>query len=79
MLDKFSFEAKRTGRAKHYKFWKDDNHAIEIDGTLTIWNKINYIHKNPVQAGWVLEIDDYMYSSAKDYAGKTGFIKIEKL
>jgi putative transposase len=79
MLDKFSFEAKRTGRAKNYKLWKDDNHAVEIAGRVNVWEKINYIHENPVRAAWVTEIDDYIYSSARDYAGKTGLVEIEKL
>jgi putative transposase len=30
LLDKFAFEARRSGRADHYKVWRDDNHAIEL-------------------------------------------------
>lgn len=32
LLDKFLFEARRTGRAEHYKVWQDANHAVEIGG-----------------------------------------------
>ena len=42
-------------------------------------SRLNYIHLNPVTAGWVMKIDDYFYSSARDYAGKTGLMKMEKL
>lgn len=32
LVDKFAYEARRTGRAKDFKVWKDDNHAIDLDG-----------------------------------------------
>ena len=34
--------------------------------------KLDYIHYNPVAAGFVDEPEHYRYSSAKDYAGKKG-------
>ena len=75
LLDKFSFEAQRTGRAKQYKIWKDDNHAIDLS-TIDIIDKIQYIHENPVRAGWVDIEEHYMYSSAVDYAGGKGLVDI---
>ena len=78
MLDKFSFAAKRTGRAKNYKIWKDDNHAIDLDHNgIDVMQKMDYVHNNPVDAGWVLEPDQYLYSSAIDYAGKKGLVKVK--
>jgi hypothetical protein len=40
-------------------------------------NKVNYIHDNPVNAGLVAEPDHYLYSSAIDYAGGNGMVKVE--
>ena len=77
LRDKFHFEALRTKRALEYKVWKDDNHAI----LMTRYNaipKLDYIHNNPVRAGLVTEPDHYLYSSARDYAGKKGLVKITK-
>jgi hypothetical protein len=31
-MDKFAFEARRSGRADHYKIWRYDNHAIDMSG-----------------------------------------------
>uniref|UniRef100_UPI00404A1F2A REP-associated tyrosine transposase n=1 Tax=Fulvivirga sp. TaxID=1931237 RepID=UPI00404A1F2A len=76
LLDKFSFEARRTGRAENYKLWKDDNHAIEMS-TIDMMNKIDYIHDNPVRAGLVHEPDQYVYSSATDYAGGKGMVNVK--
>ena len=62
----FAFEAKRVGRAKYYKIWKDDNHAIWMHD-IDIWNKIDYIHNNPVVDGIVDSPGEYIYSNARDY------------
>ena len=35
-----------------------------------IQQKINYIHENPVRAGIVENEEDYLYSSARNYAGQ---------
>ena len=76
LLDKFSYEAKRTGRAKNFKVWKDDNHAVDLTG-VDMMNKIDYIHNNPVEAGIVEEPLHYLYSSARDYARVKGLVDIE--
>ena len=80
MLDKFSYAAKRTRRAKKYKIWKDDNHAIDLDHNgIDVMQKVDYVHNNPVVAGWVLEPDQYLHSSAMDYTGKKGLVKVKVL
>ena len=38
-------------------------------GTNYGFNCLNYIHKNPVEAGLISDPVDWKYSSAKDYAG----------
>jgi hypothetical protein len=38
--------------------------------------KLNYIHNNPVESEIVDEPDYYWYSSARDYSGKKGLLKI---
>ena len=75
LLDKFGFEAKRTRRAENYKIWKDDNHAIDLTD-IDMMEKIDYVHNNPVRAGWVDVPAHYLYSSAIDYAGGKGLVKV---
>ncbi len=73
-----SKEAGRIGRATYYKLWKDDNHAITIDGKIIgIKELIHYIHHNPVKNGLVEKEQDYVYSRAKDYLGRKGLVNIE--
>ncbi|WP_367768869.1 hypothetical protein AB3G33_10045 [Flavobacterium sp. WC2421] len=39
-----------------------------------IQQKIDYVHNNPVEEGLVYKPEDYVYSSAIDYAGEKGLI-----
>ncbi|WP_317039620.1 hypothetical protein [Sinomicrobium oceani] len=39
-----------------------------------IQEKVSYIHNNPVEAGLVSKPQDYLYSSATDYAGGKGLL-----
>lgn len=76
LLDKFGFEAKRTGRAKYYKVWKNDNHAVNLNGYIEMGGKVDYIHQNPVVAMIVAKPEDYLWSSAIDYSGGKGVVEI---
>ena len=70
MLKKFKYAGNRLHRISKYKFWKDDNHAIEIDAfeTKLLDQKLDYIHNNPVKSMIVLDPHEYIFSSAKDYS-----------
>ena len=41
--------------------------------------KLNYLHYNPVEAGIVCLPEEYLFSSARDYAEVKGLVKIEIL
>ncbi|MGI8600088.1 MAG: hypothetical protein ACR2KB_12620 [Chitinophagaceae bacterium] len=38
--------------------------------------KLDYIHNNPVEAGFVDIPEEYRYSSARDYAGGKGILDV---
>lgn len=76
ILNNFAFEVLKTGRAREFKLWQDGNHAIEIDASIDIWQKIYYTHNNPVKAGIVDHPEAYLYSSARDYAGMKGLVNV---
>ena len=59
-----------------YRFWRTDNRPIELWSNAVIDQKLNYIHQNPVEEGLVFRAEDYMFSSAADYAGEKGLLEI---
>ena len=76
MLNLFEFSAKQHKRNSKYQVWTHENHAEIIYSNKFIEQKINYIHENPVRAGIVEKAEDYLYSSARDYAGLKGVLEV---
>ena len=74
MLDFFKKEAEKSSNVKHYQFWRHDNKPIELWSNKVIQQKIEYVHNNPVEAGLVFKPEDYVYSSAINYAGQKGVL-----
>ena len=50
--------------------------AIELSTKSIMDQKLNYLHKNPVAAGFVSRPEDWIWSSARDYAGEQGILDI---
>ena len=67
---------KQFKTSEGYRFWKTGNHPIELWSNKVIDQKIDYIHQNPVEEGLVFKAEDYTYSSAIDYAGEQGLLKV---
>jgi REP element-mobilizing transposase RayT len=59
-----------------YRFWRADNMPVELWSNAVIAQKLNYIHQNPVEEGLVFRAENYVYSSAIDYAGGKGMLEI---
>ena len=74
LLEQFKKAANQSSNVKHYQFWRHDNKPIELWSNKVIQEKINYIHQNPVESGLVFKPEDYVYSSAVDYAGEKGLL-----
>ena len=79
LLDRFEYAGRHDKKIKGYKFWQDGNEAKEIHTTEFLKQKLDYIHKNPVEAEYVDNPEDYRYSSARDYNGGRGLINVEKV
>ena len=76
LLRAFEKSAASTNRVKHNKVWQDGNHPILLDNAKLMDDKLAYIHMNPVEAEIVDEPAYYWYSSARDYAGGKGLLKL---
>jgi REP element-mobilizing transposase RayT len=77
MLWMFKRAGLKNSNNKNYQFWQQNNQPIELETNEMFDQKLDYIHKNPVEEGFVEKEEHYIYSSAKDYLGEKGFIKIE--
>lgn len=80
LLHRFSYAAHSTGRARDYKVWTDDSHAVYLEDRVPLFQKIDYIHDNPVRQGIVVLPEHYLFSSAGQYAGlRDGLVAVTVL
>jgi putative transposase len=64
MLNLFERAAKRNPLNKHHQLWQNGNYPVQLYSSAVIQQKIDYIHHNPVKAGFVGLPHEYWYSSA---------------
>ncbi|MDR2885812.1 MAG: transposase, partial [Rikenellaceae bacterium] len=76
MLRLFTHAAKRQNKQGEYQFWTHENHAEVIYSPEFIAQKAAYIHNNPVRARLVELPEEYLYSSARNYAGRESLLDI---
>ncbi len=76
LLWMFGRAGKRNSNNEVYQFWQQNNHPMELVTIEMVEQRLNYLHQNPVEAGFVSNGKDYWYSSARDYEGEVGLLPI---
>ena len=66
----------KNGNNNDWQLWNQINQPIELYNSEIFYQKLNYIHHNPVEAGFVEKEEDWIYSSARDFRGKNGLIEL---
>lgn len=77
LLHHFELAGRFDTRIQHYKFWQETNHAVLLDTAEKIDQRINYTHENPVKELIVTYPHEYLFSSAVDYSGEKGLVKVQ--
>lgn len=75
----FARAGSKASNVTNSMFWQHHNKPIELWSIDVIEQKANYIHYNPVVAGFVTSPEHWKYSSAIDYAGSKGLVDIKLL
>ena len=76
LLAYFQEHGKDSVNGKGYKIWQNGNHPLEISSNWFFDQKLDYIHNNPVKELIVERPEDYIFSSARNYAGLKSYIEI---
>ena len=69
----------KKSNVKQRQFWQQHNKPIELWSEHAIQQKIDYIHNNPVEAGFVTDPVDWKYSSARNYQDDQTVLEIDIL
>lgn len=64
-------------RDSEFQVWQEGYHPKQIVGDKMMMQKLEYIHQNPVKRGYVDKPEYWRYSSARNYLGNDGVIKVE--
>jgi len=68
--------AGRRNAHNTYQFWQQSNHPIELPSNDLRQQRLAYLHPNPVAGGFVDTPEDFLYSSARNYAGRPGLLEV---
>ena len=76
MMNRFWFRGANDKKITNYRFWQEDNHVEQLYSYDFYKQTLDYIHLNPVRQEIVQDPSDYLYSSARNYAGMDGLLKV---
>ncbi len=71
------YHKKRHKTDREFQLWEEGSHPKEIDSDEMMWQKIEYIHDNPVKRGYVDLPEHWRYSSARNYMQLPGLIYVD--
>ena len=77
LLWMFKRAGKKNATTSKYQFWQHHNKPIELWSEKVIKQKIDYIHNNPVESGFVTNAVDWKYSSARNYQEDNTVLEID--
>lgn len=76
MLWMFRRAGSRNPSIETFQFWQHQNRPIELFNNQMMQQRLDYLHQNPVEAGFVEAPQEYRYSSAIDCTGEKGLIDV---
>jgi len=79
LLNQLQYYKRPAKTRSDYQVWQEGFHPQQLISEEILHQKIDYLHDNPVRAGLVARPEDWVYSSAGDYAGGKGIIELNAL
>jgi putative transposase len=76
LLDQLAFRKALHKHDRDFQFWQEGSHPQQHSSDELMWQKIEYIHFNPVKRGYVDDPTHWRYSSAPNYARLPGLIDV---
>ena len=78
ILNQFSIYKKAHKRDRKFQIWQEGVHTEWIHDEKMMMQKVEYIHNNPVEYGYVNRPEDWRYSSARNYLGLDSVLEVCK-
>lgn len=68
--------AQKFSNSSKFQLWQQESHPVLLLNNNMAHQKLDYIHYNPVVAGFVAKVEEWKHSSAIDYNGGKGLLDI---
>jgi hypothetical protein len=81
MLQRFESCSLSLKKIEKFQLWQTCTNPSYIDfkQVYKLQERVLYIHENPIRDGIVSSPEHYTYSSAIDYTGKPGLVKVHAI
>ncbi len=76
ILEQLAFYKKAHKDDRAYQFWEEGVHPECIESEVMLRQKVDYIHRNPVERGYVNLPWHWRYSSARNYEEMPGLLEV---
>lgn len=78
MLSRFEQCSQTLKRIEKFQLWQNCSNPVFVDfqQVYTLKEKVLHIHENPLRDRIVDKPEDYLFSSARDYTGNKGLVKV---
>ena len=76
LLNLLAWKKLRHKDDRDYQLWQEGKQPKQIRTDPVMWQKLEYIHYNPVRRGYVDDPCHWRYSSARNYAQLPGLIDV---
>ena len=76
LLDHLKWHKDRHKIDREYQLWQEGSHPEQIQNKEMMIQKMEYVHRNPVERGYVDDPTHWRYSSARNYAGMPGLVQV---
>jgi len=79
MIQRFEDFSKSLKRIEKFNVWQNCSSPLRIDSSQPglLYDHIDHIHENPLRERIVESPESYLFSSARDYAGMKGLVKVK--
>ena len=76
LLSQLEWHKHRHKTDSRFQLWQEGSHPQHIQSDEMMVQKLEYIHNNPVERGYVDDPIHWRYSSARNYMGMPGLIEV---
>lgn len=76
LLQELAYYKLRHKVDQSHQLWQEGSHPKMIESDVVMWQKVEYIHNNPLRRGYVDEPVHWRYSSARAYASQPGLLDV---